>query len=251
MIVFDIETEALPDDQLLAMYDSPSDDELCPPVGEFDPASVKVGNLGADKAKEKIEAARREHATLVESRPSRIVAAKAAAFGQWKERAALSACTGRVLVIGYYSPGKAAAVIAQGEETDLITRFWQMYEKMRADGRPMVGLNIHDFDLPFLVRRSWILGVDVPATVIVQGRYFDPAFIDLRKVWLLGQHAANCPSNFDVIGRALGTGGKNGQSGADFAKLWHGTAEEREKAVAYLENDLRQPAEWAARMGIL
>lgn len=251
MIIFDIETEPLPIEKLQDLM--PPFDETAVPglvTGEFDPNSVKTGNV-KDPAKiaEKIEQARQSHEAAKANTTKLVEEARAKQTADFLDRAALSPVTGRVLVVGYYATGKEKLVIddGKGEEAAILQGFWTQYQRCRAGSRSMVGLNIHEFDLPFLVRRSWIRGIDVPATVIDQHRFWDRVFVDLRKVWLLGQYGTNCPSSFDLIGKALGTGGKNGD-GADFARLWR---EDREAAIAYLANDLKQPAAWAERMGVM
>jgi len=226
MISWDIETEGLPREELEAM------------MPEFDPDSVKLGNL-KDEAKInlKINNARISH------------------INNFISKAALSAVTGRVLAIGYYSSDKDQSFIDgiqmrgdQNLEAGIITRFWHKAESCRDTNVVMVGLNTHDFDLPFLVRRSWILDVEIPDWIITSDRYFHSIFVDLRKKWLCGQQATHVRSSFDELGRAFGSGGKTeGVTGADFAKLWWN---DREKAVEYLTNDVKQPVLWAQQMGI-
>lgn len=252
-IVFDIETSAQPDDVLRAMMPALPDADILAPLGEFDLSSVKVGNLGPDKAAAKITAARIEHDAAREQYPARLQAAKDQQFAEFKSKAALSATTGRVLCVGYYSSEKDRVTIDQGgpdaSETNLLAKFWAFYESCRKTSTTLVGLNIHDFDLPFIVRRSWLNDVAVPATVLRQDRYWDDVFVDLRKRWLCGQMPGSQKSNFDFLGSAFGTGGKtDGVTGADFARLW---SEDRAKAIEYLTNDLKQPAIWCRQMGII
>lgn len=247
MIVFDIETEVLPLSEI---------EQFIPPfepaaeMPDFDPTTVALGNL-KDEAKRaaKIEEARKKHEVAKAEWPNLVAQAKAEHVAKFLDRAALSATTARVLVIGYYSVAKDRVVIdhADGDESKLLANFWQQYKTNRANSKKMVGLNIFDFDLPFIARRSWLNGIDVPETAF-DGRYWDRLFVDLRRRWLCGQHFSACESNFDALGKAFGTGGKNGQSGADFARLWH---EDRNAAIAYLTQDLKQPAAWAARMGLI
>lgn len=252
-IVWDIETAPLADDVLRAMMPALPDADILAPLGEFDLSSVKVGNLKPENAAAKIEAARMEHDKLKAEYPSRLQAAKDQQFAEFKSKAALSATTGRVLVIGYYSPHNEQVKIDWGgpdaSETKTLATFWTFYDSCRKTSTALVGLNIHDFDLPFLVRRSWLNDVAVPATVLRQDRYWDDVFVDLRKRWLCGQQASGQKSNFDFLGSAFGTGGKtDGINGGDFARLW---IEDRAKAIEYLTNDLKQPAAWARQMGVL
>jgi len=227
MISFDIETEPLPEKELLEM------------LPEFDESSVKVGNLkDPTKIKAKIDAAKESHQQ------------------RFVEKAALSATTGRVLAVGYYDSETAKFVIdavhGKSTEQSVIASFWTAAHKARMQHDTLVGLNIFDFDLPFLMRRSWILDIDVPGWVIIQDRYFTDYFIDLRRKWLCGQNPQQTLSSFAELGRAFGTGGKNVEdvSGADFHRMFHGTEQEKAKAIEYLKNDVRQPVRWAHSMGI-
>lgn len=257
MLIFDIETGALDDKVLSALCPA---FEPPPRPGEFDPASVKCGNLGADKAKEKIDKARNEHKLAVENYESNLTALAEQHFTDFKSRAALDATMGRVVAIGYQAAdsGKVAISDGKGDEATILAEFWGKYQKCRqqpGSPRKMVGCNIFGFDLPFLIRRSWMNGVDVPASVVVNRRFFDGLFVDLREVWLLGQRWGDCGSSLDLMARALGVGekrdGVNGVKGADFARLYGGTAEERAMAVAYLKNDLELTAGVAKRLGVV
>jgi hypothetical protein len=255
MLTWDIETDALPDEQLRAIM--PPFDEAkytesfaakC--SKEFDPASVKVGNIKDEaKKQEKIAAARSQWEYDQAEFSKQIARLRDSHESDFRDGAALSALTGRVLVIGFYSLASDKVVIidGKGDEAEILAAFWKTYIKYKAESKPMIGLNIHDFDLPFLVRRSWLLDVEVPAGVI-DGRYWCKTFVDLRRVWQLGQHPSTGQSSFDVLGQAFGTGGKNGRSGKDFAKLWR---EDRPAAIAYLTEDLKQPAIWARRMRVI
>lgn len=215
MLVFDIETGSLPEDQLKAM---------CPP---FDEADVKCGNL---KDPEKIAA--------------KIAEALVNHLKDFIDRAALSAATGQVLAIGCYSPDSKTMRIIEGDEPDILSAWWSVASKMIKSDREMVGHNIFNFDLPFLVRRSRILKVDVPKAIYtISGRWVNwhKLFIDTRMLWQMGD--AQCESSLDHVSRAFGCGGKpDDVTGADFARLYRGTVKERAKAIEYLENDLKMTA---------
>jgi len=222
VIIFDVETGPLPDEQLR------------PLIPAFDASEVKCGNL---KDPEKIAAKIAEARELHEQ--------------EFIGRAALSAITGRVLAVGYQSIENGRVVIddGKGEERTLLANFWQRYEKSRAERRRMVGHNCLLFDVPFLMRRSWTLDVTVPATVLDKGRWLDTSvFGDTMSLWAAGGRDF---VKLDLLARAFGVGAKTeGVDGGDFSRLWNGTPEERAKAVEYLQNDLAITAKVAVKMGL-
>jgi DNA polymerase elongation subunit (family B) len=118
--------------------------------------------------------------------------------------------------------------IASDEKT-LLEFFWQLAADHKYE---LVGFNITGFDLPFLFRRSWKLGIK-PPSIIRRGRYWADSIIDLMELWAFFRQEQR--ESLNTICRALGFGEKSG-SGKDFAELW---ANDREKAVEYCKNDLR------------
>ena len=171
--------------------------------------------------------------------PTKIAEAIASAEADWKEKAALSAVTGRVLCIGILAG--TTFEFLHGDETKLLGAFWEAW---RDQGRVWVGWSCKSFDFPFLIRRSWALKVPVPADVF-QGRYFDTRLVDLMDIWNCGNREQR--ESLDTVCKMLGLGAKNG-SGADFARLW---IEDNDAAMDYLRNDLRLTAALADRIGIL
>lgn len=245
MIVFDIETGPLPEEQLRQQFTEP---ELPPHPGEFQESAVKVGNLkDAVKIREKIEAARTAHAAAVAGHEANQQAARQAAWNEFVSKAALSALTGRLLAIGYHSTDSGKTLLdIDDNESAMLGRFWGRYKACREQGRKLVGHNISGFDVPFIVRRCWLLGFDAPSTVLDKGRWLDPVFIDTMQVWGCGQRD---PVKLDVIARAFGVGAKpDGIDGSMFADL---LKVDPEKAKAYLANDIEMTTKVAERMGIL
>jgi hypothetical protein len=161
------------------------------------------------------------------------------------EKRALQAETGRVLTIGYLraSEPDEAAIIDDGggDESLLIRRFWNGYGRLRKERGHLVGWNSGGgmsvgFDLGFLIKRSWILGIPVPETVL-KGRFVSDVFIDLMQVW--GLHQFKAFSKLDHCARVLGIGNKTDQecTGGKFAE-WFCDAGRREEAMAYAKLDL-------------
>jgi hypothetical protein len=224
LIVFDIETGPLPETELEAMMPA------------FDAAEVKCGNLGPEKAAQKIAEAEKNHRR------------------DFFDRAALDPLTGRVLAIGlqvYQSaPGgvvmegdPTTVILGSADEASLLTSFWAAVRGDHGRLHPLIGFNICLFDLPFLMRRSWKHGVAVPFG-LRRGRYWGDQVVDLRDAWQLGDRQAR--GSLDSIARHLGVGAKNGD-GKAFAELWRS---DRKQAEAYLRNDLELTARVAKALGI-
>lgn len=210
-IVFDIETGPRPWEEIEQYWDE---------------SSVKLGQLkDPAKIQEKIEIERVE----------------------FLEKAALSPITGKVLAIGYRRADKY--LIDDRPEALQLKQFWQNAAKALGDRTTMVGHNIYGFDLPFLVRRSWVLGIPVPAGMIDKDRYWHSIFVDTMVRWTCGKYGEWC--KLDTLGRLFCVGQKpDGIDGADFHRLWHGNQAERKKAKEYLRNDLDLTWAVALRMGI-
>jgi len=225
-IIFDIETGPLPEAQLARMI---------PP---FDPAAVKVGNIkDPGKIAEKIAEAEASH------------------VADFTERAALDATTGRTVAIGCLvfsgmqpcrTLGRADAepvILGLNCEAFLVEEFWKLITNGYTGLNLCIGFNSLAFDLPFLIRRSWALGVQVP-TILRNGRYWHDNLIDLRDWWKLGDWQAK--GSLDTISKHFGYAGKNGD-GKNFHKLWE---TDRVMAEAYLRNDLQMTLAVAQRMNV-
>lgn len=247
-VVFDIETGPKDLAELKAILPGFDRSSVKHP-GEFDPSSVKCGNIGgptSEKGLAKISEARAKHATEVADFDANIKQAEANYWLEHESRAALSAATGRILAIGYKSE-KLTAIdhIEQHSEPELLQRFWANYEKLRKANRSLVGFNSREFDVPYIAQRSIMLGVMVPKTLIQNERYLDRIFIDLRDKWGFGGKPSG---SLDLICKACGLNGKpEGVNGSHFHKLYW-NLETRQEAIDYLGNDLEETYQLAERI---
>ncbi len=173
--------------------------------------------------------------------PEKIAASIQAKREEWLEGAALSATTGRVLVVGTLQ--LEAVEIFEGDEADVLRHTWDLWRSHST--RLWIGHNIKGFDIPFLVRRSWIHDVSVPGDVF-EGRHVSSRFKDTMETWACGDYGSKY-TKLDTVARALGVGKKSG-SGADFARLY---TQDREAALEYCRNDLRLTQAVAKKMGII
>lgn len=211
-LIFDIETEPMSELELQA---------LCPP---FDPAKVKMGNVKDPvKVRQRLEDAEANH------------------FTDFCADAALCAGKSRLLAVGLLV--KKPQIIWRLESTpekDLLEHVWNFLETDTA-----IGFNIFGFDLPYLVRRSWLLGVPIPKACRSGGR-FSASFVDIMKEWQCQNYRDEFVS-LDTLAQMFGVGRKTG-SGADFHKL---AKADPAAAGEYLTNDLQITKAIAERMGLL
>jgi hypothetical protein len=244
MIVFDIETGPLPEETIKA-NSKPFESQLGRHPGKFDPATVKTGNM-KDQAKidAKIEDARQKHTQAVADYESKAASEESDYWSDVISKAALSPLTGKVLAIGYTSTDTGKTVLdIDDDEAAMLTRFWSHYQKCIKENRKLVGHNSTKFDIRFIIRRSWILEVDVPQAIFQRGRYLDSlTLVDTMELW--GE-----PVKLDVLAKVFGVGGKpDGVDGSMFAQL---LISNREQAEQYLRNDLLITRAVAERMGVL
>lgn len=191
MLIFDIETCPQTDEELRAYCDPFDPKSLGEPPGDFDPSSVKCGNIGgptSEKGKAKIEEARQAHEALKSGWSDRIAREEAAYWAKIKDRAALSAETARVAAIGWKNSdnGKVETVLDL-PEAEMIKEFWSLVNSVMVGGEEIIGHYSNHFDLPFLARRSWILGIKTPPIQAYNNR-FKPCFIDTLDVWKCGNN---------------------------------------------------------------
>lgn len=186
----------------------------------------------------------------------------------WVDSAALSAITGRVLCIGILDvvmvdppepvkpsqeatpaetkppekpkakPPKVEKAVFKvahndADESVLLSNWWKLVDETMSAGRFLVSFAGHSFDLPFLMRRSWILGVPISKGIFdPMRRRFTPLFVDTREIWGITDYRPE--GTLSDIGSAFGLAAKQ-KNGGEFARMWR---EDREAAMAYLRHDL-------------
>jgi len=231
MIGFDIESGPQPEAQLREIYQEPT-------LEEFSQSCDK-------RWKPETVAAKYEEA-------------KAGMWDEFVSKAALSPLTGRVLAIGFKPPGGEVQVrhlagpASDSKEDALLSVFWRLTMRAIASKESLVGHNILGFDLPFLLRRSWLLGVE-PTADIYDGRYWHRCYIDTMKRWQCGSYQERFVK-LDALAQAFGVLRKldtGGVSGAEFSRFYWGSAEERQLAIEYLVRDVEITAAVAGKMGVI
>lgn len=174
--------------------------------------------------------------------PEKINAAIEQKKKEWLEDGALHANTGIVLVVGILESDSRNITILEGEESSIIKGFWDFFSETTD---MIVGHNIKGFDVPFILRRSWLLGIQTPVD-IVRGRYINDRFIDTMERWACGTRDT---ISLDNLSKAFGLPGKSG-SGKDFAGQYMLGGDFKKKALDYLRNDLLMTHAVAKGMGM-
>ena len=223
--VFDIETGPLPKERIK---------EIAPPFNEY---NIKTGNLGLEKALAKVNEARSNH---IDS-----ICDKAALRGEY----------GQVLACGFAEgePNETPPIETVFDddpnpytsERNLLRKIWDRIKFARENQALLVGHNSNTFDLPMLLRRSFILGVTPYREILPRNARFFPEFcLDTLDLWKMGDYDPKSKISLDRLAKAMGIEGKSG-SGKLFSQLM---AEDFEAAKAYLETDIRVTWEVAARL---
>lgn len=186
--------------------------------------------------------------TGVAKDPAKVAAALEEKKAEFLERAALSPETGRILAIGLHREGANPFYMTNDEDDDrtekrMLSNFWELVKD--SDPFPFIGHNLINFDLPFLCRRSWKLGVK--PIIFWQGKPWDISekVIDTMQVWACGEYQKRISLN--NLARYFGLEEKTAK-GDQFQVWWRNG--ERRKAIEYLGQDLKLTAEVAKRMGV-
>lgn len=175
--------------------------------------------------------------------PAKIESAIAEKRAEFLEKAALSPFSGRILAIGWREMESHFYKNISDDDVDesyIIKEFWQM---IKSDMPILIGHNIRNFDIPFIVRRGWKYGIS-PAPGYLDK--FTKNIIDTMEVFAAGEWGNK--SSLNDISKFFGLGEKTG-AGDDFAKWWRGG--ERERAIEYLNKDLILTQQVAQRMGVI
>lgn len=168
--------------------------------------------------------------------PVKIASDLADKEAEWRSKLALDATTCRIAIIGILR--NRDILISDGNEADILQSAWSEIAAKLSLNEPVIGFNSNGFDLPVMIRRSWKLGVKVPA-IIRHGRYWNEGLIDLMEVWTCGKREQTI--SLKNLCKFLGVGQKSG-NGADFGNL---TPEQQKE---YLLIDLKLTQACAERL---
>ena len=173
---------------------------------------------------------------------------------EWErgDKAALDATTGQVALIGLMTDGEPYGGMRNAEsESFLLGVFWDKIGELDLATDRIIGFNILGFDLPFLIRRSAILGVKWNKHLENDLLSYNPkCVIDLMRYWQFGDRRHYV--SLKVLCGAFGIPVKEGPvNGKNFHEYWNGDHVQRQLAIHYNEADVGATRELAKRMGIM
>jgi hypothetical protein len=166
---------------------------------------------------------------------------KMAAREKLYDKAPLSAATGRVVAVGFRDVDSGNTYIFSGESVEWEKTILQnLYWLFQTEPRHWYGFNSIHFDLSFIVRRGYVLGLNPPSAHSLKARH-----TDLLDLWRCGDRREYV--SMDTLATAMGLTRKNGD-GAMFWRNYMKGGEERQKALAYLVSNLQMTQEIYERM---
>ena len=182
--------------------------------------------------------------------PGKRAAMVDAAVAAWErgDKAALDPTQGQVCCIGWQASDVAACHMhldpARGfhPDSEILCNFWDIvaavYHMDRGNFR-LVGHNIAGFDLPYLVRRSWILGVTVPVFILSEmNGYRSAMIVDTMRLWGFGDR--NEFITLDKLATLLGIPTQEGGvDGAGVGEAWASGEAGQQQVVAHCLSDVR------------
>ncbi|MBA3632730.1 MAG: ribonuclease H-like domain-containing protein [Acidobacteria bacterium] len=173
-------------------------------------------------------------------------------FWETEEEFRKTACDanlGRILCIGYSEQNEFGAITEHGcfgwraeskdfepDERVILAQFWQFLSGFDTTSDLVIGHNIMDFDLPFIMQRSIIRGVRSTVDFYL-GKYREAPIFDTMRVWDCWKWGGS--TSLKKLAYALGLENPK-DGGIDGANLYDAFLEERfEEIYKYCMRDVK------------
>lgn len=149
----------------------------------------------------------------------------------------LDGASGHVCTIGWALNGRQVEVRhaeSRTEESQILREFFAAFDPYHS--ATLVGHNIAGFDIPFLLKRAIVLGVDLPPPHVFprDPKPWDRSIFDTMTAWA----GAKDRISLDRLCGTLGIPGKDGFDGSMVAKAW--ADGEHLKIAEYCDDDVRR-----------
>ena len=153
---------------------------------------------------------------------------------EWYANAALSPLSGRILAIGVKEFNEEPEYL-QGDEGSVLEDFWTRFGSA-SEYDLWHGHNIHSFDVPYIVKRSWANAIKVPFRSVLADNGFvnSRRFVDTMRLFQCGDKQSAFIS-LDRLATFLGIPGKLEDIGPKWGQIYR---ENPTRALAYLRRDL-------------
>lgn len=181
--------------------------------------------------------------------PEKIAAKVAENKAKALRDAALSAMTGKILVIAYAVDDGEVQVI-EGDERKIIETFLIVANSAIGNGNRLFGYNILGFDLPFIGQRAAILGIQVPLAFYTfwKGRFqWSERFVDLMELVKFG-HRDFKGYSLKNVARVMGLDVQKTGDGSAFSGLYR---DDHDKAMDYVKRDIECTRALAKRLYVI
>src|SRR3989338_9210828 len=158
------------------------------------------------------------------------------ALPEEEQKKLLNPIDSKVVAIGIRT-GNGTTILMGEDERKMLQDFWWEWRKVQSPVLQVIGFNIANFDIPFLVTRSFIHNVPiVPFTL--------KSIIDLREKVNAYRHGPSRGTLKEFAG-VMGIE-TDGTDGSDIARLW--SEGNRDKIKEYLTTDLEITEQMYKRM---
>jgi hypothetical protein len=161
-------------------------------------------------------------------------------YRQARESFPLNPATGKVLVIGTSVSGNIDIdYLREGyTEKQLLENFWAKVSDIESNQGQLIGFKSKTFDIPFVVRRSWINGVT--PYPLMEGKWWKPWVTDLYETWTfsMGRWEMNSKyvrNRLVDVAQILGIGTKDIDIGKNFETVFFNNLE---SALDYARTDV-------------
>ena len=142
---------------------------------------------------------------------------------EYRHKMGLDATTGEIVTIGWKCDDDPTTAMGRGNhsEGDLLQHFFDLVDRRKVKshtGVTFVGHNLIKFDLPYIWRRSKILGIQVPAYLPPPSELkpWSTNVFDTMVAWAGPQGSIS----LDKLCRVLGIEGKGGMDGSNVYKYY-------------------------------
>jgi len=181
--------------------------------------------------------------------PAKIEADLTAKEATWRDKTTLNAFTSQVWSIAYKKGADGEVIVdhfgpdpTPENEAGMIEGFFGYMDSHSI----LCGFNIIAFDVPFIIRRAYALGVYVPSS-LRQRKYWYDKFVDLMELWTLGTYRVETQNRISLnnLAKHLGLEGKTGTGD----KFWSLFRSDQKAALDYAKRDVELLAEIYDKIG--